>query len=88
VSGYVYSRDTEHVAMHAWAETWLDGRWQSFDITNNTRDLNQHLRLAVGMDYLDACPVRGSRLGGGCEEMFSAAEVSLFERQQQIQQQQ
>jgi hypothetical protein len=40
------------------------------------------------MDYLDACPVRGSRLGGGCEEMFSAAEVSLFERQQQIQQQQ
>lgn len=88
VSGYVYSRDTNHVAMHAWAEAWLDGRWQSFDITNNTRELNQHLRLAVGMDYLDACPVRGSRFGGGCEEMFSAAEVSLFERQHQMQQQQ
>ena len=88
VSGYVYSRDTEHVAMHAWAEAWLNERWHSFDITNNTRRLNQHLRLAVGMDYLDACPVRGSRLGGGCEEMFSEAEVSLFERQQQVQQQQ
>ncbi|MEI7347243.1 transglutaminase family protein [Dickeya chrysanthemi] len=88
VSGYVYSRDTEHVAMHAWAEAWLNERWYSFDITNNTRRLNQHLRLAVGMDYLDACPVRGSRLGGGCEEMFSEAEVSLFERQQQVQQQQ
>ncbi|WP_192458404.1 transglutaminase family protein [Musicola keenii] len=88
VSGYVYSRDTRHVAMHAWAEVWLEGRWRSFDITNKTRKLSQHLRLAVGLDYLDACPVRGSRLGGGCEEMFSEAEVNLFERQQQIQQQQ
>jgi transglutaminase-like putative cysteine protease len=88
VSGYVYSRDTEHVAMHAWAEVWLHDRWHSFDITNNTRQLNQHLRLAVGMDYLDACPVRGSRFGGGMEEMFSEAEVNLFERQHQVQQQQ
>ncbi len=47
------------------AEVWLDGRWLSFDITNNTRRLNQHLRLATGLDYLDACPVRGTRLGGG-----------------------
>ncbi|MEC5342601.1 transglutaminase family protein [Brenneria populi] len=88
VSGYVYSADTQHVAMHAWAEAWIDDRWQSFDITNNTCRLNQHLLLAVGMDYLDACPVRGTRLGGGCEEMFSEAEVRLFERQQQVQQQQ
>ncbi|MCG8709896.1 transglutaminase family protein [Brenneria sp. 4F2] len=87
-SGYVYSKDTQHVAMHAWAEVWLNGGWQGFDITNNTCQLNQHLLLAVGMDYLDACPVRGSRLGGGCEEMFSEAEVRLFERQQQVQQQQ
>ena len=49
----------------AWAEVWLNERWQSFDITNNTRSLNQHLRLATGLDYLDACPVRGTRLGGG-----------------------
>ncbi|MCV9879658.1 transglutaminase family protein [Brenneria izbisi] len=88
VSGYVYSQDSQHVAMHAWAEVWLNGRWQGFDITNNTRLLHQHLWLAIGMDYLDACPVRGTRLGGGCEEMFSEAEVRLFERQQQVQQQQ
>ncbi|MEL7629642.1 transglutaminase family protein [Pectobacterium aroidearum] len=88
VSGYVYSQDTHHVAMHAWAEVWLNGYWQGFDITNSTRQLHQHLWLAVGMDYMDACPVRGTRLGGGCEEMFSEAEVRLFERQQQVQQQQ
>ncbi|KAA8999317.1 transglutaminase family protein [Affinibrenneria salicis] len=87
VSGYVYSQDTQHVAMHAWAEVWLEDRWHSFDITNNTCSLHQHLRLAVGMDYLDACPVRGTRLGGGCEELFSEAEVRLFVQQQQMQQQ-
>ena len=85
VSGYVYSDNAEHVAMHAWAEVWLNARWQSFDITNNTRSLNQHLRLATGLDYLDACPVRGTRLGGGGEIMLTNAEVR--EHSQQAQQQ-
>ena len=86
VSGYVYSKDTHHVAMHAWVEVWLDNRWLAFDITNNTRSLAQHLKLAVGLDYLDACPVRGSRLGGGAEVMFSEAEVRQFSQQAQQQQ--
>ena len=85
VSGYVYSDNAQHVAMHAWAEVWLDGHWLSFDITNNTRRLNQHLRLATGLDYLDACPVRGTRLGGGGENMLTNAEVR--EHSQQAQQQ-
>lgn len=75
VSGYIYSEDTQHVAMHAWVEVWLEKHWMSFDITNNTCNPNQHLKLAVGFDYLDACPVRGSRVGGGWEEMFSQATV-------------
>ncbi len=79
------SDNAQHVAMHAWAEVWLDGRWLSFDITNNTRRLNQHLRLATGLDYLDACPVRGTRLGGGGEIMLTNAEVR--EHSQQAQQQ-
>lgn len=85
VSGYVYSKDTQHVAMHAWAEAWLDGRWLNFDVTNNTRRLTQHLRLATGLDYLDACPIRGSRLGGGGEMLFSEAEVRKFSQQAQQQ---
>ncbi|MEN0615863.1 transglutaminase family protein [Klebsiella indica] len=85
VSGYVYSDNARHVAMHAWAEVWLNDRWHSFDITNNTRNMNQHLRLATGLDYLDACPVRGTRLGGGGEVMLTNAEVR--EHSQQAQQQ-
>lgn len=88
VSGYIYSSDTRHVAMHAWAEVWLNERWRSFDITNNTCNPGQHLKLAVGFDYLDACPVRGSRIGGGYEEMYSEAIVEQPEGRQAVSQQQ
>jgi Transglutaminase-like enzymes, putative cysteine proteases len=83
VSGYLYSPDSAHVAMHAWAEVWLNDRWNTFDITNNTCSPNQHLKLAVGMDYLDACPVRGVRFGGGSEAMQAKAAVNLLDVQQQ-----
>ena len=78
VSGYLYSEDSTHVATHAWAEVWVEERWHSFDVTNNTRMPNQHLKLAVGIDYLDACPVRGMRLGGGCEDMSAIAAVQMM----------
>ena len=82
VSGYLYTDNVEHVATHAWVEAWLDGNWHSFDITNNTRSTRQHLRLAVGVDYLDACPVRGMRLGGGGEDMLAIAAVQKIIPQQ------
>jgi transglutaminase-like putative cysteine protease len=78
VSGYLHSVDSSHVATHAWAEAWVDNAWHSFDVTNNTRIPNQHLKLAVGIDYLDACPVRGARLGGGCENMQAVAAVHVI----------
>ncbi|WP_437614485.1 transglutaminase family protein [Erwinia sp. V71] len=82
VSGYLYTDNVEHVATHAWVEAWLDGSWHSFDITNNTRSVRQHLKLAVGVDYLDACPVRGMRLGGGGEDMLAVAAVQQVQPQQ------
>jgi transglutaminase-like putative cysteine protease len=75
VSGYVYTPDREHVASHAWAEAWLSNRWVSFDVSNAGKAGEAHLKLAVGLDYLDACPVRGVRLGGGEEELHTAARV-------------
>ncbi|CFQ43753.1 MULTISPECIES: transglutaminase family protein [Yersinia] len=78
VSGYLYTESSSHVATHAWAEVWLDGHWQSFDVTNNTCKPNQHLKLAVGIDYLDACPVRGIRRGGGYEDMQTIAAVHML----------
>jgi transglutaminase-like putative cysteine protease len=84
VSGYLFSGDTQHLASHAWAEAWLDGAWYSFDVTNQLARPERHLKLAVGQDYLDACPVRGMRRGGGFEKMHAQVLVhhSLLEQQQ------
>ncbi|MBB3103643.1 transglutaminase family protein [Azomonas macrocytogenes] len=88
VSGYLFTDDCGHVASHAWAEAWLNGAWYSFDITNRLNKPERHLKLAVGMDYLDACPVRGMRRGGGYEKMHahvivSPAEIQIVQQQQQ-----
>ncbi len=75
VSGYAYSPDREQVASHAWAESWLANRWVAFDVGNARDAPGGHIKLAVGLDYLDACPVRGVRLGGGSEELSTEADV-------------
>ena len=66
-----------------WAEVWLDGRWASYDIQHGQAAGPCHVKLAVGMDYLDACPVRGVRYGGGCEQLQSQARVTRLDGQQQ-----
>ncbi|MCU1721448.1 transglutaminase family protein [Pseudomonas sp. 5P_5.1_Bac1] len=83
VSGYLFDNDSQHMASHAWAEAWLDGAWYSFDVTNQLAVPERHLKLAVGLDYLDACPVRGMRRGGGYEQMHANVLVtSGFSAQQ------
>jgi len=84
VSGYLCTEDESHLASHAWAEAWLDDGWYSFDVTNRLTRPERHLKLAVGLDYLDACPVRGMRRGGGAERMLARVQVnSLFQVQHQ-----
>lgn len=85
VSGYLCSEDSAHLASHAWAEVWIDGVWYSFDVTNGLSRPERHLKLAVGMDYLDACPVRGMRRGGGGEHMHARVQVSELSMQMQSQ---
>lgn len=80
VSGYLYSEGAPEVASHAWAEAWTLDRWRSFDIANSRPAGEQHIKLAVGADYLDACPIRGTRVGGGGEKMVAVASVA--QRQQ------
>lgn len=81
VSGYLYTTDSSHVASHAWAEVWFDHRWHTFDVTNQAMAPERHLKLAVGLDYMDACPVRGVRYGGGPEALHTYA---LVERSEQL----
>ena len=84
VSGYLYTENSAHLASHAWAEAWLGDAWYSFDVTNRLAKPERHLKLAVGLDYLDACPVRGMRRGGGGEQMHARVQVApLMQVQQQ-----
>jgi transglutaminase-like putative cysteine protease len=77
VSGYLYEPGfaESHIASHAWVEAWVMDRWRSFDITNGGPAGEHHIRVAVGGDYLEACPVRGVRRGGGDETMIAHALV-------------
>lgn len=74
VSGYL-AADSAHVASHAWAEVRLSEGWLGWDVANQCMANGRHVRLAYGADYLDACPVRGVRQGGGSEALRARVEV-------------
>lgn len=77
VSGYMHTPGHGELPMreHAWAEVWLEDRWWSFDPVNRGHAGESHLKLAVGIDYLDACPVRGA-CHGSCGEVLEAQVMS------------
>ena len=78
VSGYLAADRNAQLASHAWVEAWVpDAGWQGYDVANNTQPGGRHVRVAVGLDYLDACPVRGYRRGGRGESM--EVEVHVFD---------
>ena len=79
VSGFIYDSSERHVSTHAWAEAFCDGRWSTFDVSNQLTEPANHIKLAEGIDYLDACPVRGVRVGGGVESIDSDTSVEQHE---------
>jgi transglutaminase-like putative cysteine protease len=68
VSGYLLGGK---VSEYAWADVWLEheGGWISLDVRQGKLATGCQLRLAVGRDYLDACPMRAAHHGGGEEEV-------------------
>ena len=77
ISGYLNTGDIGHVASHAWVDVYTDAHeWLSIDITNTCITDGRHCRLAIGRDYDSACPVRGTRMGGGTESMAAHVYVS------------
>jgi transglutaminase-like putative cysteine protease len=86
VGGHFFRADgvTAQEAGHAWAEAHVDGLgWVGFDPTNGISPTEAHVRVAVGLDYLGAAPVRGSRYGGLGETMRVEVSVDQAQRQSQ-----
>ncbi|WJR76048.1 transglutaminase family protein [Bradyrhizobium sp. NP1] len=75
-------------AGHAWAEAFVPNLgWVGFDPANSISTTDAHARVAIGLDYLGAAPVRGTRYGGGTETLTVAVRVEQAGRPGQWQSQ-
>ena len=86
IGGYFLRADGQVVqeAGHAWAEAFLpDLGWVAFDPANGICATASHVRVAVGLDYLGAAPIRGARYGGGGEQLAVTVHVDQASRQAQ-----
>jgi transglutaminase-like putative cysteine protease len=86
IGGHVFRSDgaPAQEAGHAWAEAYVeDLGWVGFDPTNKTCPTDTHVRVAMGLDYLGAAPVRGTRFGGDGETLKVAVHVDQARQQTQ-----
>jgi len=67
VSGYICPNKNGmrgEGATHAWVEAWVPGYgWAGIDPTNNVWVSNHHVKLAVGRNFNDCSPVKGTFKG-------------------------
>lgn len=77
VSGYLMMDDrVDQEASHAWAEAHVDGLgWVGFDVSNGICPDARYVRLAYGLDYSQAAPISGLRLGPSNESMIVSLQV-------------
>jgi len=60
----VHAATEKASATHAWVEVFVPGhRWQGLDPTHNCVTNETYVKLAVGRDYADVSPVRGTYKG-------------------------
>jgi transglutaminase-like putative cysteine protease len=79
VSGHLHRRDGAQMqeAAHAWAEAWVeDLGWVAFDPTHGLSKDENYVRVACGLDYREASPISGARLGGGEEQLAVEVQVN------------
>lgn len=85
VCGYLYPGPTgtniaQAQASHAWVQVYLpELGWKGFDPTNGVVTRTDHVRVAVGRNYVDATPTSGTiYVGGGAETLEVDVKVSLI----------
>jgi transglutaminase-like putative cysteine protease len=86
VGGYFHREDgvREQDAGHAWAEAFVpELGWVAFDPANGICATDAHVRVAVGLDYLGAAPLRGTRYGGAGEVLSVKVRVAQAAQQMQ-----
>jgi transglutaminase-like putative cysteine protease len=80
VSGYICPNKNGmrgEGATHAWVEAWIPGHgWAGIDPTNNVWVTNTHVKLAVGRNFSDCSPVKGTFKGPAKQTLFVHVTVS------------
>ena len=86
ISGYIFQEPEGEEeldisgASHAWVEAFLPATgWIGLDPTNNTHVSDKHIRIAVGRDYADVPPTRGTFKGGSSSELTVGVHISETE---------
>jgi len=73
VSGYICPNKSGmrgEGATHAWVEAYIPGYgWAGIDPTNNVWVTNTHVKLAVGRDFTDCSPVKGTFRGNAKQHL-------------------
>lgn len=83
VSGYFYAGSGDidpsaslEVESHAWVEALVPGYgWIAIDPTNECPADERHVTVAVGRDYQDVAPIRGTLQGGAGQRMEVAVTM-------------
>lgn len=87
VTGYIYREDAgegHRQAPHFWAEIDVPGfSWIGFDPANDMCPGERYVRVAKGLDFRDAAPISGARVGGGHEVLNVGVDVTLSQGQLQ-----
>jgi hypothetical protein len=80
VSGYICPNKNGmrgEGATHAWVEAWVPGNgWTGIDPTNNVWVTNHHVKLAVGRNFNDCSPVKGTFKGPARQSLSVYVSVS------------
>lgn len=84
VSGYLYNGPAETLkgaqASHAWVEAFIPNLgWLGLDPTNNQIATGRHVKVAVGRDYADVPPIKGTYRGTGKRTLTVDVLVSRVE---------
>ncbi|HMP85679.1 MAG TPA: transglutaminase family protein [Lacibacter sp.] len=93
VSGYICPNKNGmrgEGATHAWVEAWVPGYgWAGIDPTNNVWVQHNHVKLAVGRNFNDCTPVKGTFKGTARQHMSVFVSVGyedghVFEAQTDV----
>ncbi|ANI90172.1 hypothetical protein A9P82_13280 [Arachidicoccus ginsenosidimutans] len=85
VSGYICPKNEDDLrgagATHAWIEAYIPGYgWTGFDPTNNCIVNDQHIKLAIGRNFSDCTPVKGTYKGCSAHQLDVSVIIENGER--------